>query len=63
LPRICVSIPLLLHILGSAKMLTELFRDWNHLRRQPNIPVEGKAGISPLLPIEHHCIGLPEPGL
>jgi hypothetical protein len=29
----------------------------------PNHPASGKAGIAPRLAIEHHCPGLPEPGL
>ena len=28
----------------------------------PNNPAAGKAGISRLLAVEHHCPGLPEPG-
>jgi len=44
-------------------MMSYLFQSGSsHLHATPNKPAAGKAGITRLLAIAHHCPGLPEPG-
>ena len=47
---------------GVPRRIGSPFSESANMKKSPNHPAAGKAGIAPQLATEHHCPGLPEPG-